>query len=691
MKQEIKITGSKEKIKSGFTLVELLVVMTITVILLSVISVPLIQSFQIVENAQGEATTQAMTKRVLDQITSEVENSPAIRDGEGKVAIKVPKFPDRPTEQVEVILDQAKLDCYQLAQDNEKPVDLKKTGFWNPNIDRIDPTLHAPRGQVSLPATQGAAIVRYFIGLKDPLLFPGSHSQIYSKYQASLYWNRYQKKLMNVRTAKMPENLYVLYRAEIRTDEYKDFFEEDQKGKPKLDDPYFFMLHHETGLAKIKKVKRILNWKKRARIITETKRYDMILPVVDPKTKQVMRDHQGIPLVRPLIQFELHLAKNDLARPESVLENDAFAPQSYRSTHGDWIWKQVKLYPASNSQKWSASDPYIETEGEDLKYFKIVQVRSLKQKESGSKEVKTAIQEELFDMKKYLEPSTAFPFYEAMNTRIFEDEELANYFVPFKIDPKGGLIFTDFEIKEYSEIPHFQTEDSLNIEEKKPADLIRKIPNQPINQKFQSLWILEEKYAKQNQQKRIFNLDRSRYARRFVTLNVKDEEGKLSPLALKRAKIVPGSEVVIGPDQLSLDSSSYVRYRRVRGRPIGPNEYLIYYQDQPLPENLEELAFQPDFLDIELKKMLMDQVLLPAYQKGYIEFQSDPEKPLPLGQISVSYRFQFNHTADLFVVDYGSGEMLSITLTSCHYPVGSLLEPQLMTLSRTLKVRNFIR
>ena len=73
MKQEIKITGSKEKIKSGFTLVELLVVMTITVILLSVISVPLIQSFQIVENAQGEATTQAMTKRVLDQITSEVE------------------------------------------------------------------------------------------------------------------------------------------------------------------------------------------------------------------------------------------------------------------------------------------------------------------------------------------------------------------------------------------------------------------------------------------------------------------------------------------------------------------------------------------------------------------------------------------------------------------------------------------
>ncbi len=264
--------------------------------------------------------------------------------------------------------------------------------------------------------------------------------------------------------------------------------------------------------------------------------------------------------------------------------------------------------------------------------------------------------------------------------------------MPFKIDPKGGQIFTGFEVKEYSEIPHFLTDTSLKEEKKSPTDLIQEISSYPINQKFQALWILEEKYAKQNQQKRIFNLDRSLYARRFVMLNTQNQEGKLSPLALKRAKIVPGSEVVIGPDQLSLDEQpTNVRYRRVKSRPIGPNQYLIHYVDQPHPENLQELVFQPDFLDPGLKKVLMDHVLLPAYQKGYVEFQSNPERPLPLGEISISYRFQFNQPNDFFAVDYGSGEMISITLTSCHYPVGSLLEPQLMTLNRILKVRNFIR
>lgn len=681
MKSQFRTRRLQKKVQSGFTLVELLVVMTITVILLSVISVPLIQSFQIVENAQGEANTQMMTKRVLDQITNEVENSPAIRDGSGKVAIRIPRSPDRPEDQVEVILDQARLDLYKLAQDNEKPADLKKLGFWNPNIERIDPTLHAPKGQVSLPATPGSVMVRYFIGLKDPLVPPSSHSKIYSNYQSSLYWNRYQKKIMNVRTAKRPENLYVLYRAEIRADEYQDFFERDSNGEPIFDDPYFFMLHGETGLSKIKKIHRILNWKKRGRIITETKRYDMILPVVNPNTKQIIQKNADVPLVRPLIQFQLHVAKSDLARPEYFLgKSDTFAPESYQTIYGDWTWQQVKLYPASEGKKWSPSQPYIETEGEGLNNFKIIQISSIAKKE------------ELFDMKKYLEPRTAFPFNEAMNAKVFEDEEVATYFVPFKIDPKGGQIFTSFEVKEYSEIPRFLTDTSLKEEKKNPTDFIQEISNYSINQKFNALWILEEKYAKQNQQKRIFNLDRSLYARRFVMLNTQNQEGKLSPLALKRAKIVPGSEVVIGPDQLSLDEQpTNIRYRRVKSRPIGANQYLIHYLDQPHPENLEELVFQPDFLDPGLKKVLMDHVLLPAYQKGYIEFQSNPERPLPLGEISISYRFQFNQQNDLFAVDYGSGEMISIILTSCHYPVGSLLEPQLMTLSRTLKVRNFIR
>lgn len=681
MKSQVRTRGLQKKVQSGFTLVELLVVMTITVILLSVISVPLIQSFQIVENAQGEANTQMMTKLVLDQITNEVENSPAIRDGSGKVAIRIPRSPDRPEDQVEMILDQARLDFYKLAQDNEKPSDLKKPGFWNPNVERIDPTLHAQKGQISLPATPGSVMVRYFIGLKDPLVPPSSHSKIYSNYQSSLYWNRYQKKIMNVRTAKRPENLYVLYRAEIRADEYQDFFERNSNGEPILDDPYFFMLHGETGLSKIKKIHRILNWKKRGRIITETKRYDMILPVVNPNTKQIMQKNANVPLVRPLIQFQLHVAKSDLARPEHFLgKSDTFAPESYQTIYGDWTWQQVKLYPASEGKKWSSSQPYIETEGEGLNNFKIIQISS------------TAQKEELFDMKKYLEPRTAFPFNEAMNAKVFEDEEVATYFVPFKIDPKGGRIFTSFEIKEYSEIPRFLTDTSLKKEKKSPTDLIQEISNYPINQKFQALWILEEKYAKQNQQKRIFNLDRSLYARRFVMLNTQNQEGKLSPLAFKRAKIVPGSEVVIGPDQLTLDEQpTNVRYRRVKSRPIGPNQYLIHYVDQPHPENLQELVFQPDFLDPGLKKVLMDHVLLPAYQKGYVEFQSNPERPLPLGEISISYRFQFNQQNDLFAVDYGSGEMISIILTSCHYPVGSLLEPQLMTLSRTLKVRNFIR
>jgi hypothetical protein len=171
-----------------------------------------------------------------------------------------------------------------------------------------------------------------------------------------------------------------------------------------------------------------------------------------------------------------------------------------------------------------------------------------------------------------------------------------------------------------------------------------------------------------------------------------------------RAKIVPGSETVIGPDQNpGPNYGEPVRYTRTTRAP-GPNQYKINYVDLPEPDySLYGLPNPPANYNAA---DFTSAIFQPRFKVGYIQLNSDPNVPLPSGNIRVYYRFQFTGgisagsaagiaaggaLQDAVAVDYDSRQLMSVMLTIRNYPQSNIPNPQTVTLSATAKVRNYLR
>jgi hypothetical protein len=84
-------------------------------------------------------------------------------------------------------------------------------------------------------------------------------------------------------------------------------------------------------------------------------------------------------------------------------------------------------------------------------------------------------------------------------------------------------------------------------------------------------------------------------------------------------------------------------------------------------------------------------IIQPRFRAGYVQLNSDPNLPLPDGNIVISYRFQFNRAGDTFSADYDSRQLMSVLLTIRNYPQTSIPNPQSITLEGTSTVRNILR
>jgi prepilin-type N-terminal cleavage/methylation domain-containing protein len=724
--------------QSGYTLTELLVAMSITAIVLTLIAQPIIQTHKMVSGAQGEANAQSLSRNLLERIVNEISNSTGVLRSDGLIAVSIPTNYDQPERSYrEVLLEGAKVDFFKPAQRDDSPDPSR--GFYNAEIGRYDPTLQAPRGDLVLPASPGLTLVRYFIGLKEPLQIP-SNPALYEQYKPGLYRNPYRSPLM--RPMGSGDNLYVLYRAEVQPYVYErgrlvvntTYFAEDprERGKPLLEDPYFFMLR-SSDTDKEEKVRRILAWKRRAVIVTEVSRYDMIAPVVDRGSGRVVR-RRGVPLIRGLVQFKPGTVQGEVARPMQARHlgdegaySERYAPEVYMTSRGGWNSVSVRLRPARQvkmpsgqveSHRWRRGEPYVvgrSVRGDDPLGLSVFSMDA-SQEEGGAGL-------ELFSVQRYWNATSPYRFSAALafdplveGSQVYRDR-----FAAFVVDPKEGKILTSFPISEVGNVhaapladnkPFCLTGD-LRFEEnlvqgssQSQVSLLEN-PLAPINHRFLVLWHLEERFSREAQGlsgirgtpmgTRIFRLDRSQYAKRFVDLRrIPCRDGTPSPLDPQRgfakARIVPGSEVIIGPDQLAPEGVvRYVRYQRTVSRPVGPNQYLINYGPQNEPENLEALIFQPNFAEAGLKEALLENVFRARYKTGYVEFCSDYGRPLPEGEVTLFYRFQFADPKDLFLVDYTSSNVLSVYLTIQGYPAAELPAPQIVSLSGTAIVRNFVR
>lgn len=736
----------------GFTLIELLTVMAISAIIFTIILIPVVQSFNLTRSAQGFADAQDRARLLIDRIGAEISGSAGVRENAGRAGSLALVVPGRDGNPEEIILENVKLDLIRPAQGD--PTARRDGAFINPDTGKADPTLRVPKGQVTLPVAPGATIVRYFIGLRRPLAGDGP----------ALYNNPYDGLLMA--RSGLPDNLYVLYRAEVqpllfnrttnRFEPNRDLFEVDAAtNQPILDDPRFFLA---DGTAT--KARRIRQWVRASTIVTEISRFDMIQPVYTKATRRVVYDG-NVPRVTPLIQFRPARQSSEpvsglvaIRSGEELVNSEKVGPDVYRTRLGGWSSAIVRYWPSTfdRTQPWGAFQPWqsgrpyqiarprLDNNGQRVGY-------SLFAYENTGDELRDGV--ELFDLDAYrfavnqdpsdtpADPLLRYPFSYALTqanlrSNWLNNNALREMFAAFAPNERQGRIAASFAITEVGDgnpVPPDGRDNRPIASTGEPFTPgndpnltgvwtdARYAPSDPasfINQRFNKLW--NDWDAILLAQRRDTNLPPERLAKeqftkRFLDLRfIPTLDGASSPLhpefGFPRARITPGSEIVIGPDQRPGENyGRLMRYSRVTGRP-GVNQYRINYVPIREPDwaqlNLQTPAnpFDPATY---VATNFVSAILQPQFRAGYLEFNSDPAQPIPnagvdengnrvdTGAILIFYRFQFSEPKDVLAADYDSRQIIEINLTIKNFPLSTDPNPQTVTVVGRASVRNFTR
>ncbi|MFQ3586137.1 MAG: prepilin-type N-terminal cleavage/methylation domain-containing protein [Fimbriimonadaceae bacterium] len=690
---------------AGFTLVELLTVMAITAVLLTLVILPVIQSFNLTREAEGFSEAQEKARRLVERISREISQSAGVLDPgptRGQLAVEVPGRNGAAIPPV--ILEFATVDLVRPAAGD--PTRGPSGAFVNPDTGREDPTLRAPKGQVVLPVTPGSTIVRYWIGLRDPFAPNG-------------YNNPYDGLLM-ARNAQR-DNLFVLYRAEVEPFVLRpggfvlndEFFEPDPTtivngvAQPLIHDPYFFLPGYDrtgapiTGAERAAKERRVAAWRNRATIQTEISRFDMIQAVYDKGTRRVTYDGD-VPRILALIQFRPAALAGETASgmtatrlSEETEAREVQGPDVFETRYGAWSQAVVRLFPDG----WSSGQPYTvgRRTSTPAGFREIVHLYD----GTGGGDLVGGVPQ--FDATLYgliVRNSLPYPFSNSIVPAGVADPANRARFRAFYADARGGRVTTSFSIEEVGEtgvtsfrpdrnLPTTSTGDPFSpLNDPAPAALGTPAgtPSNAayeINRSFNAIW--------QSQPGLRPNIHR------FIDLRVRPQADGVTPsplhpdpnIGFAQARIVAGSEVVIGPDQNPGPNYGLpVRYTRTTGNP-GPNQYRINYTDLREPD-YTALGLTPPPANYTPGDF-MSAVFQPRFRAGYIQLNSDPNVPLPAGNIVVSYRFQFTGAGDTVTVNYDTRQLMTVLLTIRNYPQSTLPNPQTVTLQATATVRNVLR
>ena len=783
--------------KKAFTLIELLTVMAITAVLLTLIVLPIFQSFNLTRAAQAFADAQDKGRTLTDRIARETGEAVSVRDAASTV-IQLPAIdpvtrkPKNDGTVDENVLPFTKLDLVPPAQGDPSASVKNPDGsitYRDPATGKLDPTLTRPKGDVNLQVVPGATIVRWFVGLRDPL---------------SPYNEPYTGLLMARNGTR--DNLFVLRRAEVQPFVYR--LRKDGSGtrkwRPNLayfrsdddrndggewdtriidyDDPRFFIADGKylpDGLVDTlanrqpdpEKNNRVARWaglavdpqntsiavqnavSRDVVIQTEVSRYDMIRPVVVGSPPQPDPNAPVTARVVPLVQFRPTRVANEpaagsaAARPGEAVDGlDRIGPDTYRTTRGLWTDAIVRYYPAGYMPTANAfmEVASVAPNGNAFISLGVPDASGLDQATGPA----------LFDLNGYersMARGDANPFTASLNAASLSTEDARRAFTPFRVLTATGKIVTSFPIEQIGtsavqgsagpNLPHLPRVLTLNamtpVEAGKNVQTgaygdpgLTSAPLSPygttgyeINRAFNRVW--NEHPDLQGSLQRFLDL-------RFVPLP-DGSPSPLNPIYLggasgfafqnvntlgweNRVRIVPGSDEVYAPDQNPGPGyGAVVRYTRVTGNP-GPNQYRLVYADLPEPTvvagssgpgQVSREAYQ-NLLGLDASEMgtfdptqapasgyqadnVASAVIQPRFKAGYLQFDSDPNVPLPAGPVTVRYRFQMNGPADTFAVDLDTREIMQILLTIKNYPQSNAPNAQTVTLKSTATLRNALR
>jgi prepilin-type N-terminal cleavage/methylation domain-containing protein len=504
-------------------------------------------------------------------------------------------------------------------------IDMVMPAYGDPSQESNDPTSDIPinpdgsyNAEIAVPISPGRTVVRYFVGLMD---------------NSRPYFNPDEVRLA---AATDPENYAILYRAEFRL--YV------RQGNQWVLNPELFGSIDEFFDPNFFYGARRAGWLKVAKPIVPLGQVDMV---------NVTYDDNGNPRVESLLQLTPALVVNQMGAPietDTLGDEGAGAPPvQIRFPLGLW-----DVSPESFRLVAFRSRPDALQRGEPLRYFYIAPngngewyIRYYRATPDGQeRDVEVA---NLTLIQRMIETGQPQPNWLNNALNYYTDAEP----MAFYVNTEAGLVdlalpwWFQYRIEDLT----FAT-DAINA---RYNTALSQVPNNAPN------------------------------IRRYVSLMDLDNNGAMdgaaNHLTFPSASIVPGSEVVIGPDQRpGPNYGSPIRYQRVSAANATPglNQYRILYQDAaPYQEVLQTYGFAPQLL------------------RGYIEFYSDPNTPLPPDtEIIVTFFYRFNLESDSYVADYQTRRLMNLKMGLKFYgaqqPVNYSLTTQLEA-PNIVQVRGGIR
>jgi prepilin-type N-terminal cleavage/methylation domain-containing protein len=527
--------------RAAFTLIEMLTVIAISAVLLTIIVLPIFQSFNLTRAAQTFATAQDDARSLSEQISREIGGAVSVRSASTTVATTLnganvnlpasslivqlpgaldPTTNSRPT--VDVVLPWTKIDILPPAQVGQGS---PQGGYVDPVSGKIDPTLKAPKGQVQAPVVPSALMVRYGIGLRDPSV---PYNEPYSGILMAQDGGR--------------DNLIGVYRSQGAPYVVENgarvvntaLFAVDTNGNPILDDPRYLVFDRDTSnniIADSHNL-RVYHWLNRVSlpcpfegtvdpgvaaehnptnfahtvIETQISRFDMIMPQYNIQSRLPTYDTVtlasgttvGIPRITPLLQFKPTVISNDPAAGQEALrpgeETDnaaAIAPDVYKTEYGLWNNAVIRTYPEGFLYGNTTNDKYSVGGIFSIDGAPGFSIYAYDPDAANASESTTGI--ETFDTYTYDNAVAAlggmgrvYPFSQAAAAANSRSSWLTNttalpLFTPYHILTGTGKIITSFDISEVGNTTVTQLPTENGQDPNRPNLPTVYTPNPPVN------------------------------------------------------------------------------------------------------------------------------------------------------------------------------------------------------------------
>lgn len=758
----------------AFSLVELLVVLFVSGILLTLVAIPLIGSFNVSRAAQAEAATIDKARVLGEQISRELRGAAGAYDNTGERGMVAVTVPGNDGSVVKQMLPSARIILLKPAQGSPDDREPGGDSYKDPGTGKFDPTLTSPKGQPIFPATPGDTVVMYFIALKDPFrLYNNPYQQFKNSTNgrwdfsaaAKAAWSAQFQGDVLARQNSGEDNLYTLYRVEVNpyrweggqrvvnTEFFTDLSRVDTgalnaaipeqaallkrvgKGGADLHDPYLMDISVPSpaytasatydpvagsgGLEESVKGKKMRNLLRKAQIVTDVNKLDMILPQVDRRSLQVAFD-SNIPRITGLASFRPAHINGEPAAAQLAVRNGEEAANalkigsdSFRTRFGSLSGLSLRIFP---SQYPSAFD-YNTQAGAVRPAWQSGTVLDVLENADGGLSLFANGGTEMFNISQYLQHLSTDPTY-AFSRSVVSLTGNETNFIPVVPDVRSGTLKASFDVREFgnpADAATYQTNvptsgPSATGIETGPQALVSD-PTYGASVSWTSFSSPNERFAVlYNNWDTLFPLgnapakDGASGPKRSFSLRLLQMFGASSTLGplhpsngIARASIAAGSERIYGPDQSPGGNPStivlYQRVPNVDSVTVGPNQYKINYVDQVEPDWATLYGFTGvDYDPLSYNATdFLSAVLQEKYRAGYVELNSRIGEPLPVGNFYVTYRFQFTEPKDVVTVSYDSSKTIEAVLSIVTYGNPTTPLPTMTTVPNTAEVRNLLR